>query len=276
MKGTKSLFGIKKSHYLKYILGGLRCFGSMIMINYILIPVEASELDRSKEFKLEESEVDNTLREHQNTLYFKTYNADKIVQIDTIQVAAYNPIEDRISIFKHGIDKRLYLGVYDGSSGFKCSDYISKNLTPLISKNIDSFNNNKDEVLYKDKLPRILKDSFTNLDDWITFKNPKNEVNQEKFDISTAGSCALFAVLDYGEIPAVTVANTGNCRAIVGRYNESKNGESNWEAIPLTQDHTFYNYMEVKRMEFEHKREHKRVIQNKTLFGNLRIFYFYF
>ncbi|NWH67246.1 PDP2 phosphatase, partial [Geococcyx californianus] len=58
------------------------------------------------------------------------------------------------------------------------------------------------------------------------------------------------------------VANTGDCRAVLGVHEE----DGTWSAVPLTRDHNAFDEFEIRRL----KREHPRS-EEKTLFVNDRL-----
>lgn len=64
----------------------------------------------------------------------------------------------------------------------------------------------------------------------LTF-NENGEVDKHLFDAANAGACALVAHLNGTEL---CIANTGDCRAVLGVENLDKT----WSAIQLTSDHT--------------------------------------
>ncbi|PVV01821.1 hypothetical protein BB560_003746, partial [Smittium megazygosporum] len=83
---------------------------------------------------------------------------------------------------------------------------------------------------------------------------------------AVSGSCAIGLVLD-AEAGKLTVANTGDSRAIIGRYNE---GSGTYKAIPLSEDQTANgNRKEYERMIREHPSESSTVIMRGRVLGGL-------
>ncbi|NXJ61413.1 PDP2 phosphatase, partial [Rostratula benghalensis] len=62
------------------------------------------------------------------------------------------------------------------------------------------------------------------------------------------------------------VANTGDCRAVLGVHEE----DGTWSALPLTRDHNAFDEFEIRRLKREHPRsEEKTVFVNDRLLGIL-------
>uniref|UniRef100_UPI002540488C pyruvate dehydrogenase [acetyl-transferring]-phosphatase 2, mitochondrial n=1 Tax=Euleptes europaea TaxID=460621 RepID=UPI002540488C len=77
--------------------------------------------------------------------------------------------------------------------------------------------------------------------------------------VAFSGSTACVAHIDNVHLH---VANTGDCRAVLGIQNE----DGSWSALPLTRDHNAFNQLEILRL----KREHPTSEEN-TLFVNSRL-----
>lgn len=80
-----------------------------------------------------------------------------------------------------------------------------------------------------------LSNAFLNLDEDLSAEaqmfDEDGEVNQHAFAAANAGACALVAHINGTEL---CIANTGDCRAVLGVENEDKS----WSAIQLSSDHT--------------------------------------
>ena len=122
----------------------------------------------------------------------------------------------------------------------------------------------KMKQLSPDILQKCLKDTFVGMDTQLcnsALKEVKkiqsgHSMSAEmKSTILTAveGACALTAVVQEGK---VTVANTGDCRVIVGH----KLGKLKWQAIALSEDQNANNKKEVERLLQLHPGEEDTVI----------------
>lgn len=81
--------------------------------------------------------------------------------------------------------------------------------------------------------------------------------------VAFSGATACVAHIDGAHLH---VANTGDCRAILGVQNQ----DGSWSALPLTQDHTAFNKMETLRLKKEHPAsEEDSLIVNNRLLGVL-------
>jgi serine/threonine protein phosphatase PrpC len=147
-------------------------------------------------------------------------------------------------------DKNLF-GVLDGHWSRFTSRFL-KNAIPDTVK----------EISKKSSIPSdILSQSFNSIDthlldlpfNLLKTKSPKAiamiDANTrlevlEKAKISFSGSCALVAMVDNNSL---TVANSGDCRAILGKHSDGK-----WATQNITNDHTPANPFEFERMVSEH------------------------
>uniref|UniRef100_UPI00109F34B3 pyruvate dehydrogenase [acetyl-transferring]-phosphatase 2, mitochondrial isoform X2 n=1 Tax=Podarcis muralis TaxID=64176 RepID=UPI00109F34B3 len=81
--------------------------------------------------------------------------------------------------------------------------------------------------------------------------------------VAFSGATACVAHIDSVNLH---VANTGDCRAILGVQNK----DGMWSALPLTQDHNAFNKLEALRLKSEHPAsEEDTVIVNNRLLGVL-------
>jgi len=109
-----------------------------------------------------------------------------------------------------------------------------------------------------------LNKAFTNLDDDIcTEAIPLVEHIDQTLLTGISGSCALAA---YVEDKQLYIANTGDCRAVLG----SKKPDGTWVATPLSVDQVVSNQAEIQRLLSEHPGEDETVIRNKRLLGQLQ------
>lgn len=69
--------------------------------------------------------------------------------------------------------------------------------------------------------------------------------------IGRQGSCAILALLDSARRD-LYVANTGDCRAVAGIWEEGPEGKGIWRVEVLSEDQTGRNPNELKRYVFVH------------------------
>ncbi|XP_013407429.1 pyruvate dehydrogenase [acetyl-transferring]-phosphatase 1, mitochondrial-like [Lingula anatina] len=114
-------------------------------------------------------------------------------------------------------------------------------------------------------LASALEGAFVRLDNDISsMAMPSNNnglINSQLLNIALAGSCAIVAHVNG---PHLHVANSGDCKAILGRMSSG----GNIKFIPLSNDHSANNPKEVERIRREHP-PNENVIRNQRLMGNL-------
>lgn len=89
----------------------------------------------------------------------------------------------------------------------------------------------------------------------------QHSVNLETISLALSGACASVVYIDDIDL---YVANTGDCRAVLGQQVE----EDRWEAIQLSFEHSFENKDEVERIQKQHPGESK-ILRNGRLLGDL-------
>lgn len=112
-----------------------------------------------------------------------------------------------------------------------------------------------------------LSKAFLRLDDNLSHEalsqGDNQEVNEHKFKSATSGACALVAYIKGTEL---TVANCGDCRAVLGVQSE----DGQWSALQLSTDHTAANPSEVQRVLSEHPvEEASTCLKHGRLLGRL-------
>ncbi|XP_074014183.1 pyruvate dehydrogenase [acetyl-transferring]-phosphatase 2, mitochondrial [Numenius arquata] len=81
--------------------------------------------------------------------------------------------------------------------------------------------------------------------------------------VAFSGATACVAHIDGVHLH---VANTGDCRAVLGVHEE----DGTWSTLPLTRDHNAFDEFEIRRLKREHPRsEEKTVFVNDRLLGIL-------
>lgn len=134
----------------------------------------------------------------------------------------------------------------------------------------------KEDALKAEELENRLRESLVSLDDKISqqgLEEVKLLLSGRFMDpdmrsrIMTAieGACALTAVVRRRD---VFVANTGDCRVVLGRSL----GKGKWKALPLSVDQNAENPEEVERLQAAHPGEEGTVIFGGRVLGNLMPF----
>ncbi|KAK3739188.1 hypothetical protein QZH41_017342 [Actinostola sp. cb2023] len=121
------------------------------------------------------------------------------------------------------------------------------------------------EQLKTDKLPvdEALTLAYTQLDDDISAEAIPLKVLDDSFVVGATGACAVSAYIEEQDI---YVANTGDCRVVLG----SQKPDGSWAATALTADQNAKNESELKRILSEHPGEEGTVIRNERLLGQLQ------
>ncbi|TIB38739.1 hypothetical protein E3P86_01476 [Wallemia ichthyophaga] len=264
--------------------------------------------------KLSSSDISTLLKSNESTTKIvKSGQPSLINQYYNNHISSNNPIEDRhceiilerdskpydsnnlINLDRNG--DLFFFCVFDGHSGFRTSEFLSKSLVPSTALHLSSLFNNIPPTnssywhqfinLFKsnnnstnlDSQPQLvmqsLKNAFINLDNSllqapISLLNqlPKTPSPPSKPDDSLlsalSGSCALMAYID--EIRQdLYIAVTGDSRAIAGYYDNGK-----WFVDVLSVDQTAKSKSEIKRIQSEHPSvESPYVVQRGRVLGGL-------
>ena len=154
----------------------------------------------------------------------------------------------------------LLMGMYDGHSGFECSDVLRTQLPKYAIQEMLQ-QNSLDEISVKEALTT----AFTRLDD--DFRtiavDPKYQYHPKAILPALAGAVTILSCF---VDESVYVANAGDVRAVVGR--QLPNGK--FGAIALSEDHDADNPAERQRMFAEHPGEEEIVLANKRVLGGLQ------
>jgi pyruvate dehydrogenase phosphatase len=160
--------------------------------------------------------------------------------------------------------------IFDGHAGPRTSQALKDYLPGLIGEKLfESGSMTRSYVPDDVHIHRIIQNTFRYLDETV-FGEAVTQMRANKMrraDIislisnSLSGSCALVAIFD-PEKGVLRVANTGDSRAVLGRWENGK-----YVAEAMSSDHTGFNQDEVERLRREHPGE--EVIDEKTgrIFG---------
>ncbi|KAF8948112.1 hypothetical protein BGZ47_006370 [Haplosporangium gracile] len=200
------------------------------------------------------------------------------------QVASNYPVEDDMSqhfvrnynhTHHHGDEiepERYFFGVYDGHSGWCCSQKVAQELAPSISKELNLVRNPRDSQAVSEAIER----GFLKLDQRIVQDSVKRVLEHSSRPLACSsllpaisGSCALMAYVDSREND-LYVACVGDSRAVMGVREPAADGRGHvWRAVPLSFDQTGRNPWEVKRLQEEHPGEESTVVRRGRVLGGL-------
>ena len=184
--------------------------------------------------------------------------------------------------------------VIDGHGGVSCSEHIKQNIATYVAnrlmktetnlKFLDIFKhpdicyssasmlkNDSSEEIIAEELNRSFVDldndisqaalnAIKQLQEEVSMGN-KTETHVMQIQQAVTGACVNALLLDGRNM---YVANTGDCRSILGRREGNK-----WTCVPLSTDHTWRNLNEVNRINEEHPGEEHTVFKNERLLGSL-------
>ena len=240
------------------------------------------------------------LRRNEATIHFKH---PLIKSVDVNFLPSNSPNEDRFvvgGVKNMGVG---LVSVIDGHKGNYCSEYVKNNLLQYVTETLSQdhplsdattaiFHTNPAGASNTAEIPTAeltnhhgssfdwsktehhLKEAFQSLDRDINNQGLKaarqvkqgRSIREGNFreDILTAmaGACVLLSVITDS---AVYVANTGDCRAVLG----TRQGNNSWRAEPLSLDQTASNPSEIERLFAAHPGEQNTVISMDRLLGNL-------
>eukprot|EP00794_Sanderia_malayensis_P003272 gene3272-3754_t len=243
--------------------------------------------------------------------FTKNVQKGAIAKFETNQIAANFPIEDRNIECFFPNSETFFFGVFDGHSGYHCSQTVKDRLPHYVSLALSKIRNKPmgnnrstqqtPEVLGKTdfdypsvSLPEdfekkqtllgtglrafskvllsdanspttneeLIKLAFQILDKDICTEAIPEKFADESLMTGLTGSCAIASCIQGDDL---FIANTGDCRAVIGKRSSS----GRWMASQITQDQTVENISEVQRIKSDHPNEN-RAIQNGRLLGQLQ------
>jgi len=133
----------------------------------------------------------------------------------------------------------------------------------LLETGSNEFSKYLDSISTKLTTQDALRLAFKTLDEDICKEAVPNGVADNSLLVGLAGSCAVVSVIQGDDL---YVANTGDCRAVIGRRSTN----DAWVASQVTQDQTVENLSEIHRIEEEHPNEKSTAIQRGRLLGQLQ------
>ncbi len=226
----------------------------------------------------------------------------RVKGFDVNFLGSNSPIEDRFVVGASNNLGATLFSVIDGHKGAHCSHYLQHHMLQHVSTALHKTGDVKDKddlriILNMNSTPfvvnsqaevelqpkdgfdgnlikgclqkslSLLDDSFCNaaLEDIKLIQKGRSLSPDMKQRVMTAieGACAITAVVRKDDI---FVANTGDCRVVIGRETAGKT----WTAVPLSDDQNAQNKAEVKRLQDAHPGE-TVIVENRVL-GSLMPF----
>nr|POE62994.1 protein phosphatase 2c like c10f6.17c [Quercus suber] len=155
------------------------------------------------------------------------------------------------------------LGIYDGHAGARTSYALKQYLSLLVLDRLMAAGCMGHDYEFKPNdalFVNTIKEAFTALDARFMstehiFADPSEAIDHPTRVTAASqafsGSCALLALYDPTN-SILRVANTGDSRAVLGRWDHAK---QRYIAKAMSQDHTGFNEKEVERLAREHPGE---------------------
>lgn len=121
-----------------------------------------------------------------------------------------------------------------------------------------------DESMLSASTADMLATAFRRLDDDISQEAMplSGAVDMDLVEVAKSGCCACVAHVNGTQ---VDVANTGDCRAVIGRLRP----DGQWMAIPLSIDQNVDNEAELRRLCDAHPNEERTIVKSDRLLGML-------
>ncbi|KAI8604958.1 phosphatase 2C-like domain-containing protein [Dissophora ornata] len=215
--------------------------------------------------------ADQGKRNKQNT----RLGQDLVVGYCVNQLPSNSPIEDDLSTHairnQDGEIEKVFFGVFDGHSGWCCSQKVARELAPSLARELDLVRNPRDTKAVAEAIER----GFLKLDQRLVHDSVKRVLEHPSRPLACssllpaiAGSCALMAYVDPRERD-LYVACTGDSRAVMGVREPLADGGHVWRAVPLSFDQTGRNQLEVKRLQKLHPGEEDTVVMRGRVLGGL-------
>jgi pyruvate dehydrogenase phosphatase len=173
--------------------------------------------------------------------------------------AANSPSEDRYATLLN--DSGALFGIYDGHGGVGAVSFVKECLMSYIQDSMkkvfrDGFH--EEELAEKIRLAMIQGYELADKDFIL-----QGQMDEFKLADAYAGACALTA---YNVGRHLFIANSGDCRAVLGRKLNAQGARYRYEAVQLSNDHTAET--ERERLRREHPNEPDVVVRG-AIKGNL-------
>ncbi|PWY88230.1 protein serine/threonine phosphatase 2C [Aspergillus heteromorphus CBS 117.55] len=203
---------------------------------------------------LDVKQATDKIKTNEASYKLQTGEIGAVSRIDTNQVPSNDPIEDymasgKIDLGEHGVWHAW--AVYDGHGGQHTAIVLAHALIPYVERSLKAHFSSSSPP--DSTIENALISAFTTLADEISedgltalYSAKSHAEVQARLAANYAGSCALLALYNPSE-SMLYVANTGDSRAVLGTP-----GESGFETVPLSLDHTAASESEVARVNALH------------------------
>ncbi|OTB07217.1 hypothetical protein M426DRAFT_318250 [Hypoxylon sp. CI-4A] len=179
-----------------------------------------------------------------------------VMRYDGTQVASNSPCEDAFihghfsNPFQQNGEDWMTWGVFDGHCGWQLSNLLTKQLIPFVRRALHDAKPRDGRPFNEEDVQQALKSAFTTLDDSLV-KSALETIESDlpfaekarRLEAAYAGSCALLTLLD-PQNRNLTVASTGDCRAVLGH----KTADGKWATTDLSTDCTGATPSEIERI----------------------------
>lgn len=146
------------------------------------------------------------------------------------------------------------------------TQYFNTDLEKLYKQNLAKYAKETLANFEESSIEEHLRNAFIRLDlDIMSECMPQEHsmtIQQDAIENGLSGACACVALVDDTDL---YVANTGDCRAVLGVQID----KDNWNTVEMSREHTGYNPAEVRRVLQGHPNESSNVIKGGRLFGTL-------
>ena len=180
----------------------------------------------------------------------EAYTASKGIIAYGATYAANNPSEDRMVVSPVGLGRgksATMVGVFDGHGGWQVSEFVSENIVDVLTRHLSALQGRDDEVSVSD----ALRAAYAELE--ARYLHGVQKSFEYGFGaVAKVGCCAL-VVVRVGD--RLNIANTGDCRAVLGSTIADSAGLDTMKAVRLTRDHNAREPLEVLRLQAEHPGE---------------------
>lgn len=207
------------------------------------------------------SEETHTPLDHEHNGYFKKGP----VTYSCASYRANSPIEDRYEVVQDAETGEVFAIVLDGHGSWQVAEYAKNHLIQNVQSQLNQ--HSKDP-----KVDESLKAGFLETDQQI-MDQIRAAFKLGYGQVARTGSCALLAFVQEN---AITVANAGDCRCVLGQVSSS--GDE-FTAVPLSNDHNAMSEIEQAKLIKEHPGEedvfvcrHKRSCYVKSSLQPTRAF----
>lgn len=192
------------------------------------------------------------------------YSATVNAICHSCQLPSNLPCEDtfesgRYNHFKDPSKDWCTWSIFDGHAGPRTSHLLRDNLSGVVGKELSDSKHFERTYTPNDwYINQAIKKAFAYVDTHVFAVATGSTMGRDPLSLAisnlsaaVSGSCALMALYDPANL-VLRVANTGDSRAVLGRWSSEK---GQYVAQPMSVDQTGFNQNEVERLKREHPDE---------------------